>query len=125
DFTETVDPGSLQPEDFKLSMAGADRQVGSVVVHPDGTPPPLASSGWRPGEAGYVEVAGVGAYNDAVGNAALMAPRIRVAAAPGDLFSPFASELNVPKTICLTHARKCRKTGMVITFLTTEAGKAR
>jgi hypothetical protein len=29
-----------------------------------------------------------------------------------------------PKTICLTHARNCRKPGMTIKFVTSEPGKA-
>jgi hypothetical protein len=71
-------------------------------------------------------VTSVGAVNDASGNAMLTAPRIRVAAAPGDFFAPLGARLNVsPKTICLTHGRTCRKPGMTIKFISSEPGKAR
>jgi hypothetical protein len=85
----------------------------------------LTSGGWQPGEAGYVQVNAVGSVNDSAGNAMLTAPRIRVAAAPGDFVAPLGSRLSVsPKTICLTRARSCRKPGMTITFFSTEPGKA-
>jgi hypothetical protein len=126
DFDEPVDPASVQPEDFKLSMAGADRQIVGAAVAPDGRSVTLSSSGWQAGEAGYVDVTSVGAVNDASGNAMLTAPRIRVAAAPGDFFAPLGARLNVsPKTICLTHGRNCRKPGMTIKFISSEPGKAR
>jgi hypothetical protein len=51
--------------------------------------------------------------------------RLRVAAAPGDFIAPLGSKLRVsPTTICLTHARTCKKPGLIIRFNTTEAGKA-
>jgi Right handed beta helix region len=125
DFTEPLDPGSVQPSDFALNMAGADRAIAGATVAPDGLSVTLASSGWKAGEAGYVTIAGPGAVNDVAGNAMLSAPRIRVAAAPGDFISPLGGKLAVtPKTICLTHGRGCRHTGMTIRFTTTEPGKA-
>ena len=55
----------------------------------------------------------------------LTAPRLRVAAAPGDFLAPLGGKLAVaPKTICLTRGRRCRKPGMIIRFTSTEAGKA-
>jgi hypothetical protein len=126
DFTEPLDASSVQPEDFKLTMAGADRPISSLSVAPDGTFVTLTSSGWRAGEAGYVEMTSPGAVSDASGNAITSAPRLRVAAAPGDFFAPLGSRLKVsPKTICLTRGRKCRKPGLVIRFVTSEPGKAR
>jgi hypothetical protein len=125
DFTEPLDPASVQPTDFALNMAGADRTITGATVAPDGLSVTLASSGWRAGEAGYLTVNGPGAVTDVAGNAMLSAPRIRVAAAPGDFISPLGGRLAVtPKTICLTHGKGCRHTGMTITFTTTEAGKA-
>jgi hypothetical protein len=56
----------------------------------------------------------------------LTAPRLRVAAAPGDFVAPLGARLAVtPKTICLTRGRNCRKPGMTIKFVTSEPGKAR
>jgi hypothetical protein len=126
DFTEPLDPASVQSEDFKLTMAGADRAISGLSVSPDGRFVTLTSSGWRAGEAGYVELTSPGAVNDSSGNALLAAARLRVAAAPGDFFAPLGARLRVtPKTICLTHARNCRKPGMTIKFVTSEPGKAR
>jgi hypothetical protein len=126
DFSESLDPGSVQQEDFKLAMAGADRPISSLSVAPDGRSVTLTSSGWRAGEAGYVELTGPGAVSDSAGNAIMTTPRTRVAAAPGDFFAPLGARLQVtPRTICLTRARNCRKPGMTIRFVTSEAGKAR
>jgi hypothetical protein len=126
DFSEPLDPASVQTGDFKLTMAGADRAITSMAVSPDGTFVTLTSSGWRAGEAGYVELTSAGAVNDVSGNAMVTVPRLRVAAAPGDFIAPLGARLAVtPRTICLTHARTCRKPGMTIKFVSTEAGKAR
>jgi Big-like domain-containing protein len=126
DFDEPLDPNSVQKEDFRLTMAGAERPISAATVTPDGRSVILTSSGWRAGEAGYVELTSVGAVTDTSGNAMLTAPRMRVAAAPGDFIAPLGARLSVsPKTICLTHGRGCRKTGMTIKFMTSEAGKAR
>jgi hypothetical protein len=126
DFTEPLDPASVQKEDFKLTMAGAERAISSLSVAPDGTFVTLTSSGWKSGEAGYVDLAAPGAVSDAAGNALLTAARLRVAAAPGDFLAPLGARLKVtPKTICLTRGRKCRKPGMTIKFVTSEPGKAR
>jgi parallel beta helix pectate lyase-like protein len=125
DFTEPLDPASVQSEDFKLTMAGADRAISGLSVSPDGRFVTLTSSGWRAGEAGYVELTSPGAVSDSSGNALLAPPRLRVAAAPGDFLAPLGARLRVtPKTICLTHARNCRKPGMTIKFVTSEPGKA-
>jgi hypothetical protein len=126
DFTEPLDPASVTAQDFKLSMAGADRAISGVAVDPSGRFVTLTSSGWKAGEAGYVEMTSVGAVNDSAGNAMLSAPRLRVAAAPGDFVAPLGAKLTVtPKTICLTRGRGCRKPGMTIKFASTEPGKAR
>jgi hypothetical protein len=126
DFTEPLDPGSVQKEDFKLTMAGAERAISSLSVAPDGTFVTLTSSGWKSGEAGYVDMAAPGVVSDAAGNQLLTAARLRVAAAPGDFLAPLGARLKVtPKTICLTRGSKCRKPGMTIKFVTSEPGKAR
>jgi hypothetical protein len=125
DFDDPLDPNSVQKEDFRLFMAGAERPISSATVSPDGLYVILTSSGWKAGEAGYVEFTSVGAVNDSSGNAMTSAPRMRVAAAPGDFIAPLGARLSVsPKTICLTHGRGCRKPGMTIRFLTNESGKA-
>jgi Right handed beta helix region len=126
DFSEPLDPASVGSEDFKLTMAGAERAISALSVAPDGRFVTLVSSGWQAGEAGYVDVTSPGAVSDSSGNAILTAPRLRVAAAPGDFFAPLGAGLSVsPKSICLTRGRGCRRTGMTIRFVTSEAGKAR
>jgi hypothetical protein len=126
DFTEPLDPASVQKEDFKLTMAGAERAISAVSVSPGGTFVTLTSAGWRAGEAGYLDLTNPGAVSDSAGNAMLSAPRLRVAAAPGDFIAPLGSRLSVaPRTICLTHGSNCRKPGMTIKFISTEQGKAR
>jgi hypothetical protein len=126
DFTQPLDPNSVQKEDFKLTMAGADRVINSVSVGPDGTFVTLNSSGWKAGEAGYVEITAPGAITDSSGDPMQTAPRLHVAAAPGDFLAPLGARLAPsPRTICLTRARTCRRPGMVIRFVSSEPGKAR
>jgi hypothetical protein len=126
DFSESLDPGSVQPEDFKLNMAGVDRTITGAAVSPDGKFVTLTSSGWQAGEAGTIEITTVGAMNDAAGNAMVTAPRMRVAAAPGDFVAPLGARLSVtPRNMCLTRGRGCRRTGMIIKFVASEPGKAR
>ncbi|MFL5842873.1 MAG: hypothetical protein ACJ77Z_20695, partial [Thermoleophilaceae bacterium] len=125
DAREPLDPASVQKEDFTLTMAGVQRTIGSVSVAPDGRFVTLSSSGWKAGEAGYLDLAGAGAITDAAGNASLAAARLRVFAAPGDFVAPLGARLAIsPKTICLTRGRGCRRPGMTIKFASTEAGKA-
>jgi hypothetical protein len=122
---EALDPASAQPEDFTLTMAGQDRKVTGITPGPDGSYVTLTSSGWKAGEAGYVQLVGPGAITDAAGNNNLGATRLRVAAAPGDFIPPLAGGLALtPRVICLTRGKGCNSTGMTIKFVTTEAGKA-
>jgi CSLREA domain-containing protein len=124
--SEPIDAGSLQPDDFTLTMAGQDRQVAAASLTPDGSEITLTSSGWKAGEAGYVTLKAAGAVADTSGNASLATTRLRVAAAPGDFLAPIAGRLKLlPKNMCLTHARRCRRTGTRIRFETSEPGKAR
>jgi len=60
DASEPLDPASVQKEDFTLTMAGVQRTIDSVSVAPDGRFVTLSSSGWKAGEAGYVDLAGPG-----------------------------------------------------------------
>jgi hypothetical protein len=86
----------------------------------------LTSSGWKAGEAGYVDMTAPGAVADSSGNESTTAPRLRVAAAPGDFLAPLGGQLAVtPKNMCLTRGRNCRKPGMTIKFTASEDGKAR
>lgn len=123
--TERLDPASVQKEDFSLFMAGQNRTVDAVTVAPDGSFVQLTSSGWKAGEAGYVQLTGPGALSDSSGNASMNPTRLRVAAAPGDFIAPLAGSLKLtPKGMCLTRGRGCKTTGTTIRFITTEAGKA-
>jgi Right handed beta helix region len=123
--TEPLDSTTVQAADFTLTMAGKDREVTAATMDPVGGSVTLTSSGWKAGEAGYVQLKAPGAVTDAVGNQSLVATRLRVAAAPGDFLAPIAAQLALlPKSICLTRGRGCRTTGTKIRFVTTEPGKA-
>ena len=123
--SEPLDPASVQPSDFSLMMAGKPRTITAATASPDGAAVTLTSSGWLPGEAGSVQLVGPGAVTDAAGNANLAATQLRVAAAPGDFVAPLAGNLSLsPRSMCLTHGRGCRVTGLTIKFVTSEAGKA-
>lgn len=125
-LSEPVDPGSIGIEDFGLEMAEASRTVTGISLDPTGTQVFLTSSGWENGEAGFLNVAGPGAFTDVAGNATLAAQRLRVAAAPGDFLGPVASSLSVrPRAICLTRSRLCRRTGATVRFISNEEGRAR
>jgi hypothetical protein len=125
DASEPLDPASVQKEDFTLTMAGVQRTIDGVTVAPDGRSLTLTASGWKAGEAGYVDLGAPGSIADAAGNASLAPARLRVFAAPGDFVAPLGAKLAIsPASICLTHGKGCRKTGMTIRFTTTEPGKA-
>jgi hypothetical protein len=126
DFSEPLDPASVQKEDFTLTMADLARVINSATVSPDGLSVTLNSSGWKAGEAGSVDITAPGAVSDTSGDPMPSAEHLRVAAAPGDFFAPLGAGLAVtPKTICLTYATTCRKPGLVIKFVSSEPGKAR
>ena len=121
--TEPVDSASVEPGDFKLTMAGQERPIQSAGMAPDGSIA-LTSSGWKAGEAGYLDVTAPGALRDVAGNESVGATRYRVAAAPGDFIAPIATRMRLaPKSICLTRARRCRRPGAALTFTATEEGK--
>jgi CSLREA domain-containing protein len=123
--SEPLDANSIQASDFALTMAGKDRQITAVTPSADGSQIDLTSSGWRAGEAGYVQLTGAGDVADRAGNVNLAGTRLRVAAAPGDFVAPIAGQLALsPRNMCLTHGRGCRRTGTTIRFVTTESGKA-
>jgi CSLREA domain-containing protein len=125
-LSEPLDPASIGPEDFQLEMAEAQRAITAVALDATGANVFLTSSGWASGEAGFVQVAGPGAFTDAAGNAGLTATRVRVAAAPGDFFGPVASSLSIrPRAVCLTRSRTCRRTGARVRFISSEPGRAR
>jgi len=121
--TEPVEPATVQASDFKLFMAGQERAIASAGMAPDGSIA-LTSSGWKPGEAGYVDVTAPGALTDVAGNESLVATRYRVAAAPGDFVAPIATRMRLaPRAICLTRGRRCRRAGATLSFIATEEGK--
>ena len=121
--SEPVDAASVQASDFRLFMAGQERPIGTAATAPDGSIA-LTSSGWKPGEAGYVEVTAPGALTDLAGNEILSANRYRVAAAPGDFVAPIATRMRLaPKAICLTRGRGCRRAGGTLSFTTSEDGR--
>jgi hypothetical protein len=125
--SEPLDPASVQAEDFSLSMAGTDRQVGGIDVAPDGTSVTLFSAtAWRNGEAGTVTVRTPGAFTDTAGNQSLQPQTARVGGAPGDFIAPAVSSLKVsPKSrICISKGPRCTKPGTTVSFISSEDGEA-
>jgi hypothetical protein len=93
-FNEGVDPASVQPTDFALSMADSDRAVTAATVA--GNVVTISSnSPWFNGEAGMVHLAGPGAVNDTTGAPSVQTDPIKVGAAPGDFIAPNVSNYRV------------------------------
>src|SRR3954447_7963611 len=88
-FNEPVDPGSVQPADFGLSMADSDRPVTAATVAPDGLTATISSnSPWFNGEAGLVRLTGPGAIGSSSGEPSASTDNVKVGAAPGDFTPP-------------------------------------
>ncbi|MFL5825597.1 MAG: hypothetical protein ACJ76V_03645, partial [Thermoleophilaceae bacterium] len=79
---------------------------------------------WLAGEAGTVTLGGPGAVQDIAGNWNLAPKTVLVSASPGDFTPPLVTSLSIkPRTICLTKARRCKKPGATVSFVTSEPGR--
>ena len=127
-FTEPVDPNSVQTGDFILEMTEADRPVTGAVVSPDGTKVTLtSSSSWDPGTAGRVHLISQGVVLDPLGIPNTSADWVTVGAAPGDFTPPAVSHFHLTKSkgLCwVFKARGCPKPGAAWIYRVTEDGDA-
>jgi hypothetical protein len=125
-LSEPLDPRSVGPGDFSLSMGGVPRALAAAAPGADGATAMLsAPRAWRGGEAGFVTLSEPGAVADATGNESATTDAVRVAAAPADVLEPLASSLRVrPRVVCLTRGRRCRRPGAVVRFVASEESRA-
>ncbi|MFL5827581.1 MAG: hypothetical protein ACJ76V_13735 [Thermoleophilaceae bacterium] len=123
--SEPIDPASVASGDFSLSMGGKPRPISGGAMAPDGSWIRLNSSQpWLAGEAGTVTLGGPGAVQDIAGNWNLAPKTVLVSASPGDFTPPLVTSLSIkPRTICLTKARRCKKPGATVSFVTSEPGR--
>jgi hypothetical protein len=125
--SEPLDPATVQPEDFSLVMAGAERQVTAATAAPDGSSVTLKSATpWLNGEAGIVSLRVPGAVTDPSGNESPAVRDIRVGGAPGDFIAPLVTSLRVEnhRNVCISKAPRCPRPGARVTFISSEPGDA-
>jgi hypothetical protein len=127
-FTEPVDPNTVQPGDFVLEMVEATRTMSSAVVSPDGTKVTLTSTTpWDPGTAGRAHLIGPGVVADAAGIPNSSTDWVTVGAAPGDFQAPVVSHFHLTKSrgLCFIYnARRCPRPGAAWIYRVTEDGDA-
>lgn len=128
EFTEPVDPNSVQTGDFILEMTEANRPVTGAVVSPDGTRVTLTSpSGWDPGTAGRVHLIAPGVILDPAGVPNSSADWVTVGAAPGDFTPPVVTHFHLTKSkgLCWVFKRRgCPRPGAAWIYRVTEDGDA-
>ena len=97
-FNEPLDPGSVQPTDFSLSMADSDRPVTSATVDPGNTTATISSSSsWFNGEAGSIHLTAQGAIASSSGQPSTSTDPVKVGAAPGDFIAPTVTGFRLTK----------------------------
>lgn len=93
-FNEAVDPASVQPTDFSLTMADSERPVTGASA--GGTVATItSSSAWFNGEAGSIHLTGPGAVANASGAPSAQTDPVKVGAAPGDFIAPTVQSFRV------------------------------
>jgi hypothetical protein len=107
-LSEAVDPASVQPTDFALTMADSERAVTTASV--SGTVVQIGSnSPWFNGEAGSIRLAGPGAIAGTSGAPSTQVDPVKVGAAPGDFVAPTVGSFRVaPGRIRCFCGRKVR-----------------
>jgi hypothetical protein len=127
-FTEPVDPNSVQTGDFILEMTEANRPVTGATVSPDGTKVTLTStSAWDPGTAGQVHLIAPGVILDPSGTPNTSADWVTVGAAPGDFTAPVVTHFHLTKSKNLCWVYKlhgCPRPGAAWIYRVTEDGDA-
>jgi hypothetical protein len=127
-FTEPVDPNSVQSGDFILEMTEANRPVTGATVSEDGTKVTLtSSSGWDPGTAGRVHLISQGVILDRVGVPNTSSDWVTVGAAPGDFMAPVVTHFHLTKSkgLCWVYKRRgCPRPGAAWIYRVTEDGDA-
>jgi hypothetical protein len=95
-FNQPIDPNSIQPGDFALTMADSDRQVTGATADPGGTSATISStSPWFNGEAGSVHLTGPGAIAGSSGEPSVSTDLVKVGAAPGDFIPPTVNNMRL------------------------------
>src|SRR5437763_1916842 len=93
-FNEPVDPASIQPTDFSLTMADSERPV--TAASAGGTVATISSnSPWFNGEAGSLHLSGPGVIADTNGVQSTQTDPVKVGAAPGDFIPPTVQNLRI------------------------------
>lgn len=93
-FNEAVDPASIQPTDFSLTMADSERPV--TAASAGGTVATISSnSPWFNGEAGSVHLTAPGAIAGTGGDPSAQTDPVKVGAAPGDFIAPTVTNLRI------------------------------
>jgi hypothetical protein len=93
-FNEPVDPASVQPTDFSLTMADSERPV--TAASAGGNVATVSStSPWFNGEAGSIHLTGPGAVADPSGAPSTQVDPVKVGAAPGDFIPPTVNNFRV------------------------------
>jgi hypothetical protein len=127
-FTEPVDPNSVQSGDFILEMTEATRPVTGAAVSPDGTKVTLtSSSSWDPGTAGRVHLIAPGVVLDGAGVPNSSADWVTVGAAPGDFVAPVVSRFHLTKSknLCWVYrAGSCPHPAVAWVYRSSEDGDA-
>jgi hypothetical protein len=105
-FNEAVDPASIQPTDFSLTMADSERPV--TAASAGGTVATIASNTpWFNGEAGSIHLAGPGAIAGTGGDQSVQTDPVKVGAAPGDFVAPTVQSFRIApgKIRCFCHRK--------------------
>ena len=93
-FNEAVDPASIQPTDFSLTMADSERPV--TAASAGGNVATISSSSaWFNGEAGSLHLSGPGVIADTNGVQSTQTDPVKVGAAPGDFIPPTVQNLRI------------------------------
>lgn len=96
-FNEAIDPASVQPTDFSLTMADSERPVTAASV--SGTVGTISSNTpWFNGEAGSIHLTGPGAIAGTDGSQSVQTDPVKVGAAPGDFIAPTVQSFRIAPT---------------------------
>lgn len=114
DFNEPINPASVTPGAFSLSVAGVPRAISSAGVF--GNSVFLESSvPWQTGEAGSVALTGTMRVTDGGGNEVLGQPVLDVFSGPGESTLPQITSMRLsPNRFCKKATSRCRRSKSTI-----------